>query len=76
MFIVTDVCRASHRIELAFIKGMNYLMVCTTKHNATFGAQLCTELKLGHFGKCIRNTSKVLKCGAGEEWRRSVGPIV
>ena len=33
-------------------------------------------LKIGHFGKCIRNTWKVLKCGAGEGWRRSVGPIV
>jgi hypothetical protein len=33
-------------------------------------------LKLGHLGKKIRNTLKVLKCGAGEGWRRSVGPIV
>jgi hypothetical protein len=33
-------------------------------------------LKRGHFGKEIRNTWKVLKCGVGEEWRRSVGPIV
>jgi hypothetical protein len=24
----------------------------------------------------IRNTWKVLKCGAGEGWRRSVGPII
>jgi hypothetical protein len=32
-------------------------------------------LKLGHFEKEIRNTWKVLKCGAGEGWRRSVGPI-
>jgi hypothetical protein len=32
-------------------------------------------LKLGHFGK-IRNTWNVLKCGAGKEWKRSVGPIV
>jgi len=24
----------------------------------------------------IRNTWKVLKCGAGEGWRRSVGPIM
>jgi hypothetical protein len=29
-------------------------------------------LQLGHFGKEIRNTRKVLKCGAGEGWR-SVG---
>jgi len=26
-------------------------------------------LKLGHFGQQIRNTWKVLKCGAGEGWR-------
>jgi len=34
-------------------------------------------LKLGHFRKeQIRNAWKVLKCDAGEEWIRSVGPIV
>ena len=33
-------------------------------------------LKLGCFGQQIRNTWKVLKCGAGEGWRRSVGPIM
>jgi hypothetical protein len=33
-------------------------------------------LKSGHFGKEIRNTSKVLKGGAEEGWRRSVGPTV
>jgi len=32
-------------------------------------------LKLGHFGKEIRNTWKILKCGAGEGWRRSGGTI-
>ena len=42
---------------------------------ATFGAWLCMVLKLGRFGQQIRNTWKVLKCGAGEGWRRSVGPI-
>jgi len=30
-------------------------------------------LRLGHFSKKIRNTRKVLKCGVGEGWRRSVG---
>jgi hypothetical protein len=30
-------------------------------------------LKREHFGKWIRT---VLICGVGEEWRRSVGPIV
>jgi hypothetical protein len=32
----------------------------------TFGAWLCMVLKLGCFGQQIRNTWKVLKCGAGE----------
>jgi hypothetical protein len=32
-------------------------------------------VKLGDIGKCIRNTRKVLICGAGEGWR-SVGPIL
>ena len=30
-------------------------------------------LKLGRSGQQIRNAWKVLKCGAGEGWRRSVG---
>jgi hypothetical protein len=30
-------------------------------------------LKLGRFGQQIRNTWKVLKCGAGEGWRKSFG---
>jgi hypothetical protein len=33
-------------------------------------------LKLGQFEEYIRNTWNVLKCGAGEKWRRSVGLIV
>jgi hypothetical protein len=33
-------------------------------------------LRLERFGEYIRNTWKVLKCGAGEGWRRSVGPIM
>jgi hypothetical protein len=28
-----------------------------------------TVLKLGHFGKYIGNTLKILKYGAGEGWR-------
>jgi hypothetical protein len=40
--------------------------------------ELCTglALKLGHFGKKIRNTWKVLKRSSREGWRRSFGPIV
>jgi len=41
-----------------------------------FGAWLCMVRKLGRFGQQIRNTWKVLKCDAGEGWRRSVGPIM
>jgi hypothetical protein len=33
------------------------------------------QLKLGHFENQIRNTWKFGKCGVGEGWRRSVGPI-
>ena len=44
--------------------------------NVTFVAWLCMVLKLGRFGQQIRNTWKVLKCGAGEGWRRSVGSIM
>ena len=33
-------------------------------------------LLFGRFGQLIRNTWKVLKCGAGEGWKRSVGPIM
>jgi hypothetical protein len=43
---------------------------------ATFGAWLCVVLNVGRFGQQIRNTWNVLKCGAGEGWRRSDGPIV
>jgi hypothetical protein len=32
--------------------------------------EFCVVLKLGHFGKRIRNTREVLKCGAGTGWRR------
>jgi hypothetical protein len=33
-------------------------------------------LIIEYFGKYVRNTSKVLKSGAGERGRRSFGPIV
>ena len=41
-----------------------------------FGASLCMVVKFGRFGKWIRGTCKVVKCGAGEGWRRSFGPSV
>ena len=52
------------------------LISCDNLTNATFGAWLCMVLKLGGFGQQIKNTWKVLKCGAGEGWRRSVRPIM
>jgi hypothetical protein len=33
-------------------------------------------LKLGRFGQLIGNTWNVLKCGAGEGWKRSAGLIM
>jgi hypothetical protein len=35
----------------------------------------CWVLKAGHFGKQTSNTLDVIKCGAGEGWRGSAGPI-
>jgi len=32
-------------------------------------------LKYGHFRGGTRNAVKILKRGAGEGWRRSIGPI-
>ena len=42
----------------------------------TWSMSFCMVLKLGFFGQQLRKTWKVLKCGAGEGWRRSVGPIM
>ena len=62
--------------KAAFSKKKKNLFTSKLDLNATFGAWLCMVLKLGHFGQQIRNTWKDLKCGAGEGWRRSVGPIM
>jgi hypothetical protein len=32
-------------------------------------------LKLGHFGKFIKNIWKFLKCGGGNGWKISIRPI-
>jgi hypothetical protein len=39
-------------------------------------AEWYMALKIGNFGRYNRNTWKVLKFGAGEVWRRSLGPIL
>ena len=42
-----------------------------------FKEETSKMLHLEHsFVWCCRNTQKVLKCGAGEGWRRSVRPIM
>jgi hypothetical protein len=33
-------------------------------------------LKTEYFEDCVRNTWKVLKCGAGDGWRKMFGPVV
>ena len=33
-------------------------------------------LKIGHLDKEMRNKLRVLKCGAGDGWSSSVGPLV
>jgi hypothetical protein len=45
------------------------------KEETGIRAHLCMVLRLGHFEKHIINTWIVFKCGAGEGWRRSAGPI-
>jgi hypothetical protein len=46
------------------------------KQNATLAAQISMVWKIGYFGKYRINTFKTVKCGAGKEIRRPVGPIV
>ena len=46
------------------------LVKCYIWSMALYGAETWT------LGQQIRITWKVLKCGAGEGWRRSVGPIM
>jgi hypothetical protein len=84
----TNAARCTHEIKLkiaiakeAFIKKTLFaskldLNLRKKPTKSTFATQLCMKLTLGHFGKQIRSNWKVLKRGAGEEWRRSFGPIV
>jgi hypothetical protein len=43
---------------------------------AIFGAQFHMLLKLEHFRQWMRNNWRVLKCGAGGGWRKSIGLIM
>ena len=47
-----------------------YIVYMIAPHFKTF------QVYLIRFGQQIRYTWKVLKCGAGEGWKRSVGPIM
>jgi hypothetical protein len=60
--------RKSIKLDLKLGKDTNKLLHLEHSHFMV--------LKLGHFGAYIRNTWKVLKCGAGEGWRRSFVLIV
>ena len=50
------------------------LIKCYIWSKALYGAETWTLQKSAD--RQVRNTWKVLKCGAGEGWRRSVGPIM
>ena len=70
-------------VKAAFNKKQN---LCTSRFDLnlrkklvichTWSTALCASETLIHFGKQIRNTWEVLKCGAGKGWRRSAGQIV
>ena len=57
----------TRKLDLNLRKKLVNCYICSM---AFYGAEL------GRFGQQIRNTWKVLKCGAGEGWKRSVGPIM
>jgi hypothetical protein len=56
------------KLDLHLRKKLAYCYIWST---ALYGAETWVLQKVDQ-----RSTWKVLKCGAGEEWRRSVGPIV
>jgi len=54
-----------------------YIYIYTHTHTHTHThTSICMVLKLGHLWQWMTNTWKVLHCGVGEGWRKSVGPIV
>jgi hypothetical protein len=52
----------------------NYLRLPKTQNSESFLPHLCLFIVNNYY--IIYNIRKVLKCGAGEEWRRLAGPIV
>jgi len=70
-----DMAKAAFNREALFTSKLNCNLRKKPVKCYIWSIALCTA-GTGHCGKCIRNTWKVMKCGAGEGWRRSVGPIV
>ena len=74
-------CEIKSRIAMAKAAFNKKKNLCTSKLDLNLRKRLVRcyvwsmVLKLGRSEQEIRNTWKVLKCGAGEEWR-SVGPIM
>jgi hypothetical protein len=69
------------RIVTAKAKFNRKMALFTTKMDFELRKKLvkvynCMVLKSEHIGKQMRNTWEVMKCGAGEGWRRSVRPIM
>jgi hypothetical protein len=56
--------------ETLFNSKLDFNSAKKVVNSATCGAQLGMVLKLGHFGKSIKNTWKVTECGAAEGWKR------
>ena len=58
------------------MRMLSYVACLALPYFSTLSHWLCMVLKLGRFGQQIRNTWKVLKCGAREGWKRSAGLIM
>jgi hypothetical protein len=64
-----------HELSRDAGRKVRYFRSCIRRRSEEeIGKMLHMVLKLRHFGKSIRNTGKILKCVAGEGWRRSVSP--
>ena len=61
-----DMAKAAVNMKKNFHQQIRLKFKEETSEISTCVAQLCMVLQFGHFGKQIRNTRTVLKCGAGE----------
>jgi hypothetical protein len=60
----------SIHLENLFISKLDLNSTRKLADSATFGVQLGMMLKLGHFGKSIKNTWKVMEYGFAGGWGR------